>query len=72
MSNDDHLLFPIVNIVPDCQYTEENVTSLSHVAGMGLQDLVNWDNQTEECNSRSPIILCGSGHLQWNLLDRRF
>ena len=26
MSNDDHLLVPVVNIAPDCQYTQENVT----------------------------------------------
>jgi len=58
MSNDDHQLVPVVNIVPDCQNTQENVTYLSNVAGVGLQDLVvNQANQTEECNSRSPIIL---------------
>ena len=58
MSNDDHLLVPIENIAPDCQYTQENVTCLSNVAGVGLQDLANQANQTEECNSsRSPILL---------------
>ena len=41
MCNDDHLLVPIVNIVPDCQYNQENVTCLSHVAGVSLQDLAN-------------------------------
>ena len=50
-------LVPVVNIVPDCQNTQENVTGLSNVAGVGLQDLANQANQTEECNSRSPIIL---------------
>ena len=58
MSNDDHQLVPVVNIVPDCQYTQENVTCLSNVASVGLQGLArNQANQTEECNSRSPIIL---------------
>ena len=57
MSNDDHLLVPIVNIVRDCQYTQENIICLSNVAGMDLNDLANHANQTEECNSRSPIKL---------------
>ena len=62
MSNDDRLLVPgtlvpVENIEPDCQYTEENITWLYNVAGVGLQDLANQANQTEECNSRSPIIL---------------
>ena len=57
MSNDDHLLVPVVNIAPDCQYTQENVTCLSNVAGVGLQNLASQANQTEECNSHSPIIL---------------
>ena len=41
-------LVPVVNIVPDCQNTQENVTCLSNVAGVGLQDLANQANQTEE------------------------
>ena len=45
-------LVPVLNIVPDCQNTQEYVTCLSNVAGVGSQA-----NQTEECNSRSPIIL---------------
>ena len=57
MSNDDHLLVPIVNIPPDCQYTQENVTCLFNVVGMGLQDLANQANQTEELYPHSPIIL---------------
>ena len=58
MFNHDHQRVPVVNIVPDCQYTQEHVTCLSNVAGMGLQDLANQVNQTEErSNSRSPIIL---------------
>ena len=57
MFNDDHLLVPVVNLVPDCQYTLENDTCLSNVAGMGsLQDLANRTNQTEECDACSPII----------------
>jgi hypothetical protein len=48
----------MVNIAPDCQYTQEDVTCSSNVPGMGLQgDLTNQANQTEECNSCSPIIL---------------
>ena len=54
--SDDHLLVPFMNIAPDCQYTQENVTCQSNVAGMGLQDLANQANQAEECNSSSPII----------------
>ena len=50
-------LVPVENIKPDCQYTQENITCLYNVAGVGLQDLANQANQTEECNSRSPIIL---------------
>ena len=57
MSNDDHLLVPVVNIAPDCQYTQENVTCYSNVASVGLHDLANQANQTEECTSCSPIIL---------------
>ena len=33
------------------------ILCLYNVAGVGLQDLANQANQTEECNSRSPIIL---------------
>ena len=57
MSNDDHLLVPVVNIVPGCQYTQENVTCLTDVSGVTLQDLANRANQTEGCNSHSPIML---------------
>ena len=64
MSYDDRLLVPgtstlvpVENIAPDCQYTQENIACLFNVAGVGLQDLTNQANQTEECNSRSPIIL---------------
>ncbi len=50
--NDDHPLVTLMKKVLDCQYTqEENVTPcLSYVAGVGLQDLANQANQTEECN----------------------
>ena len=57
MSNDDHLSVPVVNIEPDCQYSQEHATSSSNVAGVGLHDLANQANQTEECTSCSPIIL---------------
>ena len=39
MSNDDHLLVPIVDIVLACQYTQGNVTCVSNVASVGLQFL---------------------------------
>ena len=60
--NDDHLLVPNMNMVPDCQYTQENVLCLSNVPSIGLQDLANRTNEMEECNSCSPIIfyICGS------------
>jgi hypothetical protein len=36
MSNHDHLLVPVVNKAPDCQYTRENVTCLSNEKSLDL------------------------------------
>ena len=73
MSYDDHQLVPVVNIVPDCQYTQENVTFLSNVASVGLQDLANQANQQRNViHVHQSYYICGSGQLQWNFLDRRF
>jgi hypothetical protein len=36
MSNDDHLLVPVVDIVPAYRNTQGNVTCVSNLAGVGF------------------------------------
>ena len=57
MSNDNHLLVPIVDIVLAYQYTQGNITFVSNVASVVLQFLAqsNGDKQVF-CNSQSVHI----------------